>query len=51
MDGKLIMMVRWFREYSMTVDSDGKMKTDFDYTDISNDVIEYEEHWKEKYLV
>lgn len=36
---------------SMTVDSDGKMKTDFDYTDISNDVITYEEEWKKKYLV
>ena len=36
---------------SMTVDSDGKMKTDFDYTDISNDVITYEEAWKKKYLV
>lgn len=36
---------------SMTVDSEGKMKTDFDYTDISNDVIAYEEEWKKKYLV
>lgn len=36
---------------SMTVDSDGKMKTDFDYTDISNDVITYEDEWKKKYLV
>lgn len=36
---------------SMTVDSEGKMKTDFDYTDISNDVITYEEEWKKKYLV
>ena len=36
---------------SMTVDSDGKMKTDFDYTDISNDVITYEDEWMKKYLV
>ena len=35
----------------MTVDSEGKMKLDFDYTDISNDVIAYEEQWKKKYLV
>lgn len=36
---------------SMTVDPEGKMKTDFDYTDISKDVITYEEEWKKKYLV
>lgn len=41
---------RW-NVISMIVDSGGKMKTDFDYSDISNDMIKYEEQWKRKYLV
>lgn len=36
---------------SMVVDSTGKMKTDFDYSDISENMIEYENQWKQKYLV
>lgn len=35
---------------SMVVDSDGNMKTDFDYADISENAITYEQGWKEKYL-
>ncbi len=35
---------------SMFVNSDGKIKTEFDYVDISKDAIAYEEGWKKKYL-
>lgn len=35
---------------TMTVSSDGIMKTEFDYTDISDNAIEYEQGWKNKYL-
>lgn len=35
---------------TMIVTDDGKMKTDFDYTDISDNAIAYEQSWKEKYI-
>lgn len=35
---------------TMMVDSDGNMKTEFDYADISENVIAYEQSWKEKYI-
>ncbi len=34
----------------MFVDSDGKMKTKFDYVDISENAIAYEQEWKKKNL-
>ncbi len=36
--------------FTMVVDSDGKMKADFDYEDISTNSIDYEKLWKSKYL-
>ena len=36
--------------FTMLVDSTGTMKTFFDYDDHSDDMIEYEEKWKKKYL-
>ena len=35
---------------TMIVNSDGKMKTEFDYADFSENTIAYEQSWKEKYL-
>lgn len=35
---------------TMIVNSDGSMKTEFDYDDISENFIAYEQKWKEKYL-
>lgn len=35
---------------TMIVYSDGSMITDFDYTDISENLIEYQEYWEKKYL-
>ena len=35
---------------TMTVHSSGKIKAEFDYTDISKKAIEYEQNWREKYL-
>lgn len=35
---------------TMIVNSDGSMKTEFDYADISENFIAYEQKWKEKYL-
>ena len=35
---------------TMVVSSDGKMKTDFDYNDVSDDEIAYIRNWKKKYL-
>lgn len=35
---------------SMIVFSDGKMKVEFDYTDISENIIAYEKEWQKKYL-
>lgn len=37
--------------FTMIVDSDGNMKTDYEYDDHSEDMIEYEKSWEEKYLV
>jgi len=36
--------------FSMIVDKNGKMKTDFEYDDHSEDMIAYEKKWAEKYL-
>lgn len=36
---------------TMIVCSDGSMKTEFDYSDISENAIAYEQSWKEKYLI
>lgn len=35
---------------TMLVDSKGKMKTEFDYSDISKTSIAYEQSWRDKYL-
>lgn len=35
---------------TMTVSNDGTMKTEFDYSDISENAIAYEQAWKEKYI-
>lgn len=40
---------RW-NVLTMIVDSQGKMKTEFDYEDISEKTIEYEREWEKKYL-
>ena len=36
---------------TMIVDSEGNMKSEFDYTDISEIAIQYEREWEKKYLV
>lgn len=36
--------------FTMIVDSDGKMKTEFDYGDYSENLAAYESEWKKKYL-
>ena len=36
---------------TMVIDSSGKMKTDFDYTDLSAGTYQYKKNWKTKYLV
>ena len=40
---------RW-NVMSMLVDNAGKIKTEFDYSDISENPIEYEKEWKKKYI-
>ena len=35
---------------TMIVSADGRMKTEFDYTDISENVIAYEQEWKKRYI-
>jgi len=35
---------------TMIVDEGGSMKTEFDYTDISENMIAYEQEWKKRYL-
>ena len=35
---------------TMLVDSDGKMHTDFDYSDLSSGTYEYRKAWKQRYL-
>lgn len=37
--------------FTMSVNSDGCMKTDFDYDNHSDDMVAFEEIWKAKYLV
>lgn len=37
--------------FTMVVDQFGKMRTEFDYTDISENSIAYEQDWKKRYLV
>lgn len=36
---------------TMVVDANGKMKTDFDYTDLSSGSYQYKKNWKKTYLV
>ena len=36
---------------TMCIDDNGKMHTDFDYTDLSENSYEYSKSWKKKYLV
>ena len=36
---------------TMIVSSDGKMRAEFDYSDISENAIAYERKWKEKYQI
>lgn len=36
--------------FTMRVNSDGHMKTDFEYDDHSEDMVSYEEVWQAKYL-
>lgn len=36
---------------TMVIDANGKMKTDFDYTDLSNGSYQYKKNWKKAYLV
>ncbi|MBE5869862.1 MAG: DUF600 family protein [Lachnospiraceae bacterium] len=36
--------------FSMSVDNNGNMKTDFEYDDHSADMVAYEKKWVEKYL-
>lgn len=36
---------------TLVVCNDGKMSTEFDYTDISENAIDYEHSWKEKYIL
>lgn len=40
---------RW-NVMTMIVTSDGQMRSEFDYTDISENMISYEQEWKNKYL-
>lgn len=35
---------------TMIVDGEGNLKTDFDYEDISENMIQYEKNWAKKYL-
>lgn len=37
--------------FTMTVDADGHMKTNYDYDDHSEDLVALEERWKAKHLV
>lgn len=36
---------------TIIVDADGKMKTEYDYSDISQNAIAYEHKWKDKYII
>lgn len=40
---------RW-TVFTMIVDNQGNMKTYYDYTDISENFIDYEKEWEKKYL-
>lgn len=35
---------------TLSVDGDGEFKSDFDYADISEDSLSYEDKWEKKYL-
>ncbi|MEZ3461740.1 MAG: antitoxin YezG family protein [Lachnospiraceae bacterium] len=41
---------RW-TVFTMQVDSDGNMRTEFDYIDHTEDMVSYEREWKERYLL
>ncbi len=47
--GKLDDKSKW-SVMTMIVDADGNMKTEFDYSDISEDSIGYEQNWRKKYI-
>ena len=47
---KLDEKSRW-TVMTMMVDSEGNMKSDFDYVDISETAIQYEREWENKYLI
>jgi len=36
---------------TMIVDSEGGFTTDFDYSDLTENTIEYQKNWKKKYIV
>ncbi len=40
---------KWY-VFTMDVDSSGKMKSDFGYTDVSENITAFEKEWKNKYL-
>ena len=41
---------RW-TVFTMMVDSEGNMKTEFDYDDHSDDMVLYEKEWEQRYLI
>lgn len=47
--GKLDEKNKW-NVLSMFINSNGKINANFDYTDISENSIEYEQEWKKRYL-
>ncbi len=46
---QLVGMDKW-TALTMSVDSDGRMKSEFDYIDFSENSIEYEKDWKTRYI-
>lgn len=47
---QLIADKRW-NVMTMVVEANGAFKTEYDYSDISENMISYEKKWREKYLV
>lgn len=48
---KKLTSERTWTVFTMSVDSDGHMKTYYDYDDHSEDMVAFEKHWEAKYLV
>ncbi len=46
---QLVGMDKW-TALTMSVDSDGRMKSEFDYTDFSENSVDYEMNWKKRYI-